>query len=108
MLRALDKFKLLLGIVSLFVAAAPASAQISQTSAPGVYGAPYRNNIAFDPINEVYLVIVQRPPVVGRFLNKDGVQIGSDFRIALEPNDPFTAWVSVAFGGPPWVNLNAS
>jgi hypothetical protein len=82
-------------------AAAEASAQITGGTplnlAPGVID---RNNIAFDNVNDVYLIIVQRPPVVGRFVNKNGVPLGPDFQISLEPGDPFVAWVSIAFGGP--------
>ena len=80
---------------------APASAQISNGPQFGLApGAAYRNNVAYDSVNQVYLVIVTRPPVTGRFYDKNGNQIGSDFIIATEPG--FAAWVSVAFGGPSW------
>lgn len=81
--------------------AVPASAQI--TGGPPLNLSPGlidRNNLAYDSVHDVYLAIVQRPPVVGRFLNKNGVPIGPDFQISLEPGDPFISWVSIAFGGP--------
>lgn len=92
----------LLAALSLLMPAGPAFAQITGGTplnlSPGLID---RNNAAYDPVHDVYLVIVQRPPVVGRFLNKSGAPIGGDFQISLEPGDPFVAWVSIAFGGPP-------
>ena len=86
-----------LGVLA--VSAVPASAQISNAPSFGLApGVAYRSNSAYDSINQVYLVIVQRPPVTGRFYNKFGQQIGSDFVISNEPG--YVAWVSVAFGGP--------
>ncbi len=76
-----------------------AGAHISQAGATVLSGLVARNNVAYDPVHQVYLVIVARPPVTGRFLDKNGVQIGPDFPIALEP-DQYTAWASIAFGGP--------
>ncbi len=92
----------LLAALSLLTPALPAVAQITGGTplnlSPGLID---RNNAAYDPVHDVYLVIVQRPPVVGRFLNKNGAPVGGDFQISLEPGDPFAAWVSIAFGGPP-------
>ena len=78
----------------------PQGAHIGTAAAGGMSGLVSRNTIAFDPIHKVYLAIVNRPPVTGRFLDEHGVQIGSDFVIATEPG-AFTAWASIAFGGPP-------
>ena len=94
--------KKMLGLVLLVLVAAarPAAAQITTAGALGMSGLVSRNTLAFDPIHKVYLAIVSRPPVTGRFLDEHGVQIGSDFVIATEPG-AFTAWASIAFGGPP-------
>jgi hypothetical protein len=79
----------------------PAYAQIAATPAPGVWGWSGRNGVAFDPVNDVYLVIVAAGdvPLTGRFINKSGNQVGLDFAISTEP--AFVGWMSVAFGGPP-------
>jgi hypothetical protein len=91
----------LLGALAVASSAAPAFGQISQTPVSGLSNARvYRSNAAYDSVNQVYLVITQRPPVRGRFLDKNGNQIGGDFTIALEPGEPYTGWASVAFGGP--------
>jgi hypothetical protein len=89
-----------LGLAVTLFAAAPAYAQISSTPVSGLSGARvYRSNAAYDSVNQVYLVITQRPPVTGRFLSSTGVQIGADFPIA--PEGPYTGWASIGFGGPP-------
>jgi hypothetical protein len=64
-----------------------------------------RNSLAFDTINDVFLVLEMGVPLMGRFLNKNGVPLGEHFHIALESaadgSGPFTGWYTVAFGGPP-------
>jgi hypothetical protein len=93
-----SKALVLLGTLVAALAAVPAAAQITPGQAFSLAGGhAYRNNVAFDSINQVYLVIVQRPPVTGRFYDKNGTQIGGDFVISSEAG--FNAWASVAFGG---------
>ena len=88
-----------LGLVAAVLCAVPAQAQIAQTQISGLSGARvYRSNVAYDSVNQVYLVISARPPVSGRFLTSNGIQIGPDFQIAFE--EGYTGWASVAFGGP--------
>ena len=98
-LMSISKRVLGLVLLVLVAAARPAAAQITTAGALGMLGLVSRNTLAFDPIHKVYLSIVNRPPVTGRFLDEHGVQIGSDFVIATEPG--FTAWASIALGGPP-------
>ena len=98
-MKLISRTRFALAAALLLLVARPTSAQItgSGLSLGGVIMS--RNSVAYDPINQVYLVIVSRPPVAARFLNKNGVQIGPDFPIALEGG--YTAWASIAFGGPP-------
>jgi hypothetical protein len=99
MIHRLRRHLLPIGAALVTLSAAPASAQISNGASFALApGNAYRNNVAYDPINQVYLVIVQRPPVTGRFYDKNGVKIGSDFVIATEGG--YNGWASVAFGGP--------
>ena len=54
-------------------------------------GRVFRNNVAYDSVNGVYLVIVDRPPnapLTGRFLAQNGAPVGPDFRITFEAGDP--------------------
>jgi hypothetical protein len=93
-----SKALVVLGTLVAALAAVPAAAQINAGQAFGLAGGhAYRNNVAFDSINQVYLVIVQRPPVTARFYDKNGVQIGQDLVISSEGG--YNAWASVAFGG---------
>ena len=82
------------------LSAVPAEAQLTQGQPFGLAGGghAYRNNVAFDTVNQVYLVIVQRPPVTARFYNRNGAQIGQDIVVSTEGG--YNAWASVAFGGP--------
>jgi hypothetical protein len=67
-----------------------------------------RNNLAYDSVNGVYLTTVSQAPnpIIGRFLDKNGLPVGADFLIA-DDIDPVTeelghlAWVGITFGGPP-------
>lgn len=97
------RFRVVLVLTLAVAAALPglAFAQISTAKTVTIPGATSHNNVAFDPVHKVYLIIPARPPVTGRFLDEQGVQIGSDFVIALEPGNPYTAWASIAIGGPP-------
>jgi len=93
----------ILTLLAALAAAAPAWAQITGTQVSIPNTADYeaitsRNGTAYDSVNQVYLVIVNRPPVTGRFVKKDGTRLSDDFVIATEPQ--YTAWASVAFGGP--------
>jgi hypothetical protein len=84
-------------------ASVDAFAFISAGSLLNLPGRIYRNNVAYDSVNQVYLAIVGRSPespLTGRFLNKNGVPIGADFRITFEAGDPYLGWASIAFGGP--------
>lgn len=98
--RALRTRVFVLAAVALFVLPPPVSAQISAGGALTLPGWIQRNNVAYDSVNQVYLVITDRPPVRGQFVNKNGVAIGGEFQISLEPGDPYLGWVSIAFGGP--------
>jgi hypothetical protein len=92
------KALVVLGTLVATLAAVPAAAQINAGQTFGLAGGhAYRNNVAFDPINQVYLVIVQRPPVTARFYDRNGAQIGQDIVISSEGG--YNAWASVAFGG---------
>ena len=98
------RFRLVPAVLTLVLTGALpglAVAQISTAKKVTIAGATSHNNVAFDPVHKVYLIIPARPPVTGRFLDEQGVQIGSDFTIALEPGNPYTAWASIAIGGPP-------
>ena len=91
-----------LALAALLSAPAVAAArQITGGSTLGLPGSIQRNNLAYDSVNQVYLAITARPPVMGRFLNKNGVPILGEFQISLEPGNPYLGWVTVAFGGPP-------
>jgi hypothetical protein len=93
-----SKAVVILGTLVAVLAAVPVAAQITPGQAFNLGGGhAYRNNVAFDSINQVYLVIVQRPPVTGRFYDKNGVQIGGDIVISTEGG--YNAWASIAFGG---------
>ncbi len=97
--------------VSLLATPAVAFAQVTHVPAPGVFPSyTHRNSVAFDTVNDVYMAIVWDPPfgpiLSGRFLNKAGNPIGTDFVISVddvdgEGNPAFAAWSNVAFGGPP-------
>jgi hypothetical protein len=92
------KVLVVLGTLVAALVAVPAAAQINASQAFGLAGGhAYRNNVAYDSINQVYLVIVQRPPVTARFYDRNGAQIGQDIVISSEGG--FNAWASVAFGG---------
>jgi uncharacterized repeat protein (TIGR02543 family) len=56
-------------------------------------------HVAFDSVNQVYLVVWDGGPPKGRFLNKQGLPIGDPFNIAV-PGEP-AGWTNVGFGGPP-------
>jgi hypothetical protein len=93
-----SKVLVVLGTFIAALAAVPASAQISSDQAFGLAGGhAYRNNVAYDSVNQVYLVIVQRPPVTARFYDKNGQQLGQEIVISSEGG--YNAWASVAFGG---------
>ncbi len=106
---AFRKLLLPLLILSFLGVPAAAYAQITQANAPGVFPAyTHRNTLAFDTVNDVYLMIVWDPPgptMTGRFLSKAGVPVGGDFLIAddldAECNPAYATWTSIAFGGPP-------
>src|SRR5579862_402774 len=89
----------LLGALAILAIATPVFGQISASTISGMANSvPARNNLAYDSVHQVYLLIINRPPVTARFLTKAGVQIGSDFVISSESG--YSAWASVAFGGP--------
>jgi len=97
--------------VSILATPAVAWAQIGQAPAPGIFPSyTHRNSLAFDPVNNVYMAVVWDPPfgpiLSGRFVDKLGNPIGTDFVIAIddvdgEGNPAFASWSSIAFGGPP-------
>jgi hypothetical protein len=79
--------------------AAPASAQISivsQTFATTGFQLEYK--VAFDSVNQVYLVVASSSPVYGRFVSVDGVPLGSSFVISAEAAG--VGWPNVTFGAP--------
>jgi hypothetical protein len=86
--------------LAVLLAAPPAAfAQISGGSQLNLgTGQVRRNSLAYDSVNQVYLVIVNPQPVTGRFLNKNGAFITGEFQISTEPG--YVGWVSIAFGGP--------
>lgn len=97
--RALRTRVSLAALAVLLLAPGAASAQISAGAQFSFNpGEVRRNNVAYDPVNQVYLAIVDRPPVRGRFLSKTGAQIGPDFQISFEGT--YLGWVSISFGGP--------
>lgn len=103
MVHHLNKCMPLLLVLALATTAAPASAEISLTM---VVSLPReaKYDVAYDGTNQVYLVVADGPPVRGRFLDKNGTQIGSEFNISLETplgwTEPYTSWCTVAAGGP--------
>ena len=98
--RALRTCVSLFALTALLAAPAAAFAQITGGSIINLPGQIHRNNLAYDPVNQVYLAIVNTLPVTGRFLNRNGASIGGDFVISQEAGSPYTGWVSISFGGP--------
>src|SRR5262245_59429227 len=95
--------------VLLVATPAVAFAQITQAPAPGVFPSyTHRNTVVFEPVNNLYFVLVWDPPfgpvLTGRFLDKAGNPVTGDFQIADDLNGEgapaFAAWASVAAGGP--------
>ena len=99
MVHHLNKCMPFLLVLALAATAAPASAEISLTK---VVTLPYnpKYDVAYDGTNQVYLVVADGPPVRGRFFDKNGTQIGTEFVISLETPLPFSSWCTVAAGGP--------
>jgi hypothetical protein len=56
-------------------------------------------HVAYDSIDQVYLVVWDGSPAKGRFLTKLGAPIGDPFNIAVA-GEP-AGWTNVGFGGPP-------
>jgi hypothetical protein len=100
----------LLVLASLLLTPLAAEAQISgPTPAPGVWGWPARNTVAYDPVHEVYLTIPFQGVdagafIWGRWIDKNGSQVGFDFQITDELDGAgapaYTAWASIVAGGP--------
>ena len=90
----------LVALTTLLVAPPAAFAQISGGSTLNLgTGQIRRNSVAYDSVNQVYLVITTPEPLRGRFLNKNGAFITGEFPMTTEPG--FVGWASIAFGGPP-------
>jgi hypothetical protein len=92
-------------VVALSVLATPAIAQISSTPLGLPKNPAGRNSVAFDTVNRIYLVVQSGSPLLGLFLDEQGVPIGAELNISLETpigqDGPFIGWPSIAFGGPP-------
>jgi hypothetical protein len=56
-------------------------------------------HVAYDSVDQVYLVVWDGNPAKGRFLTKLGAPIGDPFNIAAS-GEP-AGWTNVGFGGPP-------
>jgi hypothetical protein len=85
---------LLLGI------APPVSAAITVTPFRLPTWPAIRNAVAFDHVNQVYLMTLNGSPVTGQFFDRNGTPVGGAFPIASGAEGSFTSWSQVSFGGP--------
>jgi len=84
----------------LVVGAYPAAAQIIGAPVSLPERPAGRNSVAFDSVNQVYLVtLTGSGMVLGKFLTKTGVPIGAPFAITVPGEAPYIGWVGVFFGG---------
>ena len=90
--------------ISTAVLPAPSFAQASRegptfsVSGPGVgQGAVRRPDVAYDPVNNVFLV-VSGPRTHGRFVNANGVPLGADFDLSTSPSHNQTPRVAYGNG----------
>ena len=101
MSQALKRPILLLSLM-LVVGTHPAIAQIAGTAVSLPERPSGRNSVAFDSVNQVYLVsLAGSGTVVAKFVSKTGAQIGSVFSITAPGEAPYIGWVGVSFGGTP-------
>ena len=89
----------LLGVLMLAASATPALAQISGTPVSLVQPPPGRNAVAYDSVNQVYLVTIGGHPITAQFYNKSGAPLGGAITISFDDPSGWTGWASVAFGG---------
>src|SRR4051794_9368237 len=99
MSQALKKSILLLPLM-LVVGSYPATAQITATPVSLPERPSGVNSVAFDSVNQVYLVTLAGAGAVNaKFVSKTGAQIGNVFPITVPNEAPYTGWVGVSFGG---------